>query len=78
MGRSMKTIQIRNVPDELHSALQERAAREGLSLPALIRAELPRLAGRPSPERLVARIQQRASISGRPAAVLIREERAER
>ena len=40
----MKTIQIRNVPDELHRSLKTRAAREGRTLSDLILSDLPRLA----------------------------------
>src|SRR5215217_5528295 len=40
----MKMIQIRNVPEELHRSLKERAAREGTTLSDLILADLPRLA----------------------------------
>jgi plasmid stability protein len=74
----MKTIQIRNVPDELHRALTERAAREGTTLSALILAALPRLAHQPSPENVLQRIRTRTSVGGPTAAELIRAERAER
>ncbi len=45
----MKMIQVRNVPDELHRSLKERAAREGTTMSDLILTELPRLAHKPSP-----------------------------
>ena len=40
----MKTIQIRNVPEDLHRALKARAALENRTLSDYILAELPRLA----------------------------------
>jgi hypothetical protein len=74
----MKMIQIRNVPDELHRSLKERAAREGTTMSELILAELPRLARKPSPEQLLDRVRRRTPVGGAPAAELIAAERAER
>ena len=71
-------IQIRNVPEELHRSLKERAAREGTTLSELILRELPRLARRPSPEELLERIRNREPVGGAPAAELVRTERAAR
>ena len=70
-------IQIRNVPEDLHRALKERAAREGTTLSDLILSDLPRLAHRPSPTELLERIRNRAPVGGAPAAELIRSERGE-
>jgi hypothetical protein len=39
--QSMKMIQIRNVPEELHRSLKERAAREGTTQSDLILSDLP-------------------------------------
>jgi hypothetical protein len=74
----MKMIQVRNVPDELHRSLKERAAREGTTMSDLILAELPRLAHRPSPEQLLDRISRRSAVNGPSAADLIADERAHR
>jgi plasmid stability protein len=74
----MKMIQIRNVPEELHRSLKARAAREGKTLSDLILAELPRLADKPSPEQVLARIERRAAVGGAPASELIRSERDQR
>jgi plasmid stability protein len=74
----MKMIQIRNVPDELHRSLKARAAREGRTLSDLILSDLPRLAERPSPENVMARIRSRSSVGGPPAAELIAAERDRR
>jgi len=71
-------IQVRNVPEELHRSLKERAAREGTTMSDLILAELPRLAHKPSPEQLLDRMRQRTPVGGKPAAELIAAERAER
>jgi antitoxin FitA len=71
----MKMIQVRNVPDDLHRSLKERAAREGTTMSDLILSELPRLAHRPSPAQLLARIRQREPVDGPPAAELIRDSR---
>jgi hypothetical protein len=74
----MKMIQIRNVPDDLHRILKERAAREGTTLSDLILSELPRVARNPSPEQLLGRIRRRTPVPGDSAADLIRAERGER
>lgn len=74
----MKMLQVRNVPDDLHRALKERAAREGTTMSELVLRELPRLAYKPSPEELMARVRAREPVGGPPAADLIRAGRAER
>jgi plasmid stability protein len=74
----MKMIQVRNVPDDLHRSLKERAAREGTTMSDLILSELPRLANKPSGEQLLDRVRRRASVAGAAAAELIAAERAER
>jgi plasmid stability protein len=43
-----KVIQIRNVPDRVHSKLATRAAREGMSLSGYLKKELERIAARPT------------------------------
>jgi len=43
----MKTLQIRNVPDDVHRVLRTRAANAGVSLSEYALAELERVAGRP-------------------------------
>jgi plasmid stability protein len=74
----MKMLQVRNIPDDLHRSLKERAAREGSTMSDLVLRELPRLAHKPSPEQVLERIRQRAPVAGPPAAHLIESERAER
>jgi antitoxin FitA len=43
-----KTIQIRNVDDDVYAALARKAAEAGLTVPELLRREAERLASRPS------------------------------
>ena len=74
----MKMIQIRNVPDDLHRSLKVRAAREGRTLSDLILSDLPRLADKPSPEQVMARIKSRSPVGGQPASELIAAERTRR
>jgi plasmid stability protein len=74
----MKMIQVRNVPDDLHRALKARAAQEGTTLSDYILADLPRLAHKPSPEQVLARIRERTPVGGPPAADVIRSERDRR
>ncbi|MEA2449126.1 MAG: antitoxin FitA [Thermoleophilaceae bacterium] len=74
----MKLLQIRNVPDDLHRALKVRAAREGVTMSALVLRELPRIAHNPSPGEVLARIRERGPVAGPPAAELLRLERDER
>jgi antitoxin FitA len=62
----MKTVRVRNVPDELYSALMARAAEEGRTVSDYILAELPRLASKPTTEEIRARIRSRAHVAGPP------------
>jgi len=43
-----KMIQIRDVPEQVHSTLKARAAREGMSLSDFIKRELERTVARPT------------------------------
>lgn len=56
-------VQIRDVPEEAHRTLKSRAAREGVSLSELLRTELVRSAGRPTPAELSERIAARERVS---------------
>ncbi len=71
----MKMLQVRNVPDDLHRSLKERAAREGTTMSELVLRELPRLAHKPSPEQVLSRIRGREPVGGASAAELIGGER---
>jgi plasmid stability protein len=72
----MKALQVRNVPDDVHSRLKARAAMAGQSLSDFILVELRRIAERPSHEELVARVRSRppASVVESPEDII----RAER
>jgi antitoxin FitA len=74
----MKMLQVRNIPDDLHRALKERAAREGTTMSELVLRELPRLAHKPSPEQVMARIRSRSRVGGPRASEVIRVERDDR
>jgi antitoxin FitA len=74
-----KMIQIRNVPDELHSELRRRAAKQGLSLTAYLERVLEREVARPLPQEVFERIAQRPAVElDEPVAEVIRQERAAR
>jgi antitoxin FitA len=54
-----KTIQIRDVPDDVHRRLTERAAAERRSLSELLRAEIVDLARRPTMAEMLDRLSER-------------------
>lgn len=64
---SMKLVQIRNVPDDVHRRLKARAAMEGQSLSDFALGELRRSLERPTRRELMARVQarERARVSER-------------
>jgi antitoxin FitA len=60
----MRSITIRNVPDEKGDELASRAAATGRSLQEYLRAALDELARRPDAEVLLARIRERKERTG--------------
>ncbi|MEX0782484.1 MAG: hypothetical protein WD557_07530 [Dehalococcoidia bacterium] len=56
-----KTIQIRDVDDDVYAALVRRAAETGITVPELLRREAARLASRPTVEEWLARTRRRSS-----------------
>jgi antitoxin FitA len=56
-----KTIQIRDVDDDVYAALLRRAGEEGITVPELLRREAARLAARPSVTQWLARTGRRPS-----------------
>ena len=56
-----KTIQIRDIDDDVYLALVKRAGEAGLTVPDLLRREAARLASRPSMEEWLARTERRPS-----------------
>ncbi|MGH9300681.1 MAG: hypothetical protein ACRD0I_12390 [Acidimicrobiales bacterium] len=57
-----KTVQIRDINDEVYSGLQRHAGEAGLSVPELLRREAARLAARPSMAEWLARTARRRSV----------------
>ena len=75
MGR-MPTLQVRNVPVEIHRALEAKAAIEGSSLSDFVLAELEKLAMRPTPRELLELLRTREPVQLVPSAAdVIRESR---
>jgi len=56
-----KTIQIRDIDDEVYAALSRRAAEAGITIPDLLRREASKLAARPTVEEWLARTRRRPS-----------------
>jgi antitoxin FitA len=71
----MKTLQIRNVPDEVHRRLKARAALEGRSLSEFALAELLRSLERPTRREVIERVRTREAAAGVDSAALVRAER---
>jgi antitoxin FitA len=66
-----KTIQVRNVPDQVHKTLKARAAREGISLSDFIKRELQHTAERPTMREWLERTRQRRPIKSKLTAVQV-------
>lgn len=58
----MASLQIRDVPDDVHRQLRSRAAAAGLSLSEYARGVLGEAARRPTPTELAARIAARGAV----------------
>jgi hypothetical protein len=56
-----KTIQIRDLDDDVYAALARRAAEAEITVPELLRREAARLASRPTVEEWLARTRCRPS-----------------
>jgi hypothetical protein len=56
-----KTVQIRDLDDEVYAGLVRRAGEAGISVPELLRAEAARLAARPSVVEWLQRTRRRSS-----------------
>lgn len=55
----MPNVLVRDIPDDVHAALQQRAERRGQSLQQYLAAELRHLAARPSIDEVLDRIATR-------------------
>jgi hypothetical protein len=60
-----KTVQIRDLDDDVYAALARRAAEAGVSVPELLRAEATRLAARPTVEEWLNRTRRRSAPADR-------------
>ena len=56
-----KTVQIRDIDDDVYAGLVRRAAEEQITVPELLRREATRLAARPSIKQWLARTGRRPS-----------------
>ncbi len=56
-----KTVQLRDLDDEVYEALRRRASEAGLTVPELLRREATRLAARPTVAEWLARTSRRPS-----------------
>lgn len=60
----MATVQVRDLPDDVHAVYQRRALLAGMSLQEYLRMELTRGARTRSPAELVAEVGERMRIEG--------------
>jgi hypothetical protein len=60
-----KTVQIRDIDDDVYAALGRRAAEAGLTVPDLLRREAGRLASRPTVDEWLDRTRRRPSAIAR-------------
>jgi antitoxin FitA len=76
----MPNVLVRDVPEDVHAALQERAERRGQSLQQYLATELKRLAERPSVDEVLDRIEKRRGgrVGLTQAAQDVSEERSRR
>jgi hypothetical protein len=76
----MPNLLVRDVPDDVHAALQRRAERRGQSMQQFLVSELRLLAERPSVDEVLDRIERRGGgqVGLRQAAEDLGEERSER
>lgn len=71
-----KTIQVRDVPDDVHHRLTIRAAQQRLSLSEVVRADLVQLARRPTLDEMLERLASRPTlVAPETAADVIARER---
>lgn len=69
-----KTIQIRDLDDDVYAALVQRAAEAGITVPELLRREAARVAARPSVQEWLARTSRRPSVADAAAIVATLDE----
>jgi antitoxin FitA len=72
----MATVQIKNVPTDVHQVLRDRASKAGQSLQAYLLAQLEEQASKPTIKELFERVEHSGgSLSPARAAKLVREDR---
>jgi plasmid stability protein len=73
----MATVQIKNVPPDVHQILRERASKAGQSLQAYLLAQLQEQASKPTIKELMDRVGKRTGgdVSFEFATKVIREDR---
>lgn len=64
-GGMPKTVQIRDLDDEVYAGLAQHAAEYGISVPEFLRLEAARLAARPTVEEWLRRTRVRSSTVNR-------------
>jgi antitoxin FitA len=69
----MALVQVRDVPEATLNALKAQAAERGLTLTAYLRAELDRLAARPTNAEIVERLARRNRRGGPTVADTLAE-----
>jgi plasmid stability protein len=69
----MPLIQVRDVPEETVEALKARAAERGLTMAAFLRAELDKIAARPTNAEIIERIARRDRTGGPTTAETVAE-----
>ena len=76
----MPNVLVRDLPEDVHAALQRRAEQRGQSLQQYLATELRRLAARPTLDEVIDRIERRRGgrVGVAQAANDLAEERARR
>ncbi|MBI4310369.1 MAG: hypothetical protein HY681_01200 [Chloroflexi bacterium] len=78
-AEGMVHVQIRNVPDNVHRTLKERAARHGMSLSEYLLREIEAIAERPTMEEILERLSKHERVNPSVSvADLIRQDRDSR
>jgi antitoxin FitA len=73
------TVQIRNVPDDVHRKLKARAALAGMSISEYLLRELERSLARPIPEELLERLRSHGRVDlAESVAEVVAAEREDR
>ncbi len=76
----MPSVQVRDVPEDVHAALVRRAELAGQSLQRYLAAQLSQLVSTPTVEEVLARIEQRTGgrMTGEEAVAAVEAERDRR